>query len=79
MDVTQNIVNYDIQIGYDNRVQVQSGVLSEQKLNKTHCHISEEQVTPIIFYKKQQTNDKQEVAEADEDDNNHPRVNWKLK
>ena len=45
---------------------------------KSYGHISEEQVTPVILDKEEQTDDEQEVAQADEDHNNHPRVNRKL-
>ena len=41
-------------------------------------HVPEEQVTPVILDKEEQSDDKQEVAEADENHYNHPGVNWKL-
>ena len=45
---------------------------------KSYGHISEEQVAPVILDKEEEADDEQEVAQADEDHNHHPRVNGKL-
>ena len=72
MDVTRNIVNYEIQIGFVNMSAFKEG------REPMYRHVPEEQVTPVILDKEEQSDDKQEVAEADKNHYNHPGVNWKL-
>ena len=75
MNVTGD--NTDIVI-MEFKLALSTGQFEKWRRN-SYGHIPKEQVTPVILDKEEQTNDKQEVAEADEDDNNHPWVNWKLK
>ena len=52
MDVTRDIVNYEIQIGFVNRT-----TWKETK-DPMYRHISKEQVTPIVLDKEEQSDDK---------------------
>ena len=59
------------------KLALSTGTFKKWRRN-SYGHIPEEQVAPVILDKEEKTNDEQEVAEADEDDNYHSWVNWKL-
>lgn len=52
MDVTRDIVNYEIQIGF-----VNMSAFKERK-EPTYRHVSEQQVTPVILDEEEQSDDK---------------------